>query len=122
MRCNNPSCKKEIPKTRKSTAKHCSDDCYDEMKKIRSRKRYEAIRRPVMEINRNELILEQLYLMQQLGKPVTGRDLEKLGFNFGISTGETMAEKSIIAKIVGKYAYHVNNEYNLKIWKLKSLP
>jgi hypothetical protein len=32
-----------------------------------------------------------------------------------------MAEKSILAKIVGKYAYHVNNEYNLKIWKLKSL-
>jgi hypothetical protein len=120
MKCNNSTCKKEIPKTRKTTAKHCSDECFYEMKKMRSRKRYEAIKKPAMEIHRNELILEQLYLMQQLGKPVTGRDLEKLGFNFGISTGETMVEKSLIAKIIDKYAYHVNNEYKLKIWKLNT--
>ena len=58
--------------------------------------------------------------MQQLGKPVTGSDLEKHGFNFGISTGETMVEKSLIAKIIGRYVYHINYEYKLKIWKLNT--
>lgn len=118
MRCNNSSCKKEIPKTRKSTADHCSNDCYYEMKKIRSRKRYEAIKRPVMEINRNELILEQLYQMQQLGKPVTGYDLEKLNFNFGISTAECKIEKKYITKTIGQYTYFLEPSYNLKIWKI----
>lgn len=120
MKCNNPNCKKEIPKTRKSTAKHCCNECSYEMKKRRNKIHYDALIRPAKEFKRNELILEQLYIMQQLGKPITGKDLEKLGFNFGISNGETLAEKSLIVKIIGKYAYHLNNEYNLKIWKLNT--
>ena len=118
MKCNYSDCRKEIPKTRKSSAKYCCDECNYLEKKKRSKRNYERITKPIKEISRNENILAQLYKMQELGKPITGYDLEKLGFNFGISTAEYKVEKKYITKAIGEYTYFLEPSYNLKIWKL----
>jgi len=119
MKCNYSDCRKDIPKTRKSSAKYCCDECNYLEKKKRSIRNYERITKPIKEISRNEIILAQLYQMQQLGKLITGYDLEKLGFNFGISTGEYKVEKEYITKAIGQYTYQLEPSYNLKIWKLR---
>jgi hypothetical protein len=118
MKCNYSDCRKDIPKTRKSSAKYCCDECNYLEKKKRSKRNYERITKPIKEISRNEIILAQLYQMQELGKAVTGYDLEKLGFNFGITTGEYKIEKKYITKAIGQYTYLLEPSYNLKIWKL----
>ena len=118
MKCNNPKCKKEIPPERKKTAKHCSDTCSYEVKKLRSIKQYSVIKKPLNEIIRNENILAQLYQMQELGKIINGYDLGKLGFNFGLSTEELKMESKYLSKVVGNYAYYYDTSYNLRIWKL----
>ena len=118
MKCQNPNCRKEIPLKRKKTAKHCSNECAYEMKKEKAIVRYAQIKKTLNEIKRNEQILSQLYQMQLLGKSINGHDLETLGFNFGISTGEYKIEKKYITKAVGQYAYCLDPSYNLKIWIL----
>jgi hypothetical protein len=120
MKCNNSDCRKEIPKARKSSAKYCCDECYYSEKKKRSKRNYERVTKPIKEILRNEIILAQLFQMQQLGKPVTGYDLEKLNFNFGISTTEYKVEKKYITKAIGQYTYLLEPSYNLKIWKIST--
>lgn len=120
MKCNNSDCRKDIPKTRKSSAKYCCDECNYSEKKKRSKKNYERITKPIKEILRNETILAQLYQMQQLGKAVTGYDLDNLKFNFGISTAECKIEKKYITKTIGQYTYFLEPSYNLKIWKIST--
>ena len=118
MKCNYSDCRKDIPKTRKSSAKYCCDECNYLEKKKRSKRNYERITKPIKEISRNENILAQLYQMQQLGKPITGHDLKKLRFNFGISTALYQAENNFITNAVGHYSYFIEHSYNLKIWKI----
>jgi len=120
MNCRNPVCRKVIPPERKSTARHCSDECYDIQKKKRSMKNYEKLNKPLKEITRNDTILAQLYQMDKLGKQVDRYDLEKLGFNYGVSTSICMVENRYHAKVLGNYCYHIDNEYKLRIWKLNS--
>ena len=118
MKCLNPACNKPIPKSRNLSAKHCSTDCAYEMKKQRSRNRYASLTKPVNEIQRNQQILDKLYQIQLLGKSINGKDLEKLGFNFGISTAEYTIENKYISKAIGQFAYILEPSSNLKIWKL----
>jgi len=117
-KCN--TCRNEIPKSRKSTATHCSDACYYTAKKARSKRRYATIKAPDTEIKRCEHILAHLFeVSTTLKKSVNIHDLETYKFNFGISTGEHKDEKKGICKIVGKYAYYIHPDKNLTIWKLK---
>jgi len=120
MNCDNPACRKVIPQKRKSTARYCSDECYYIEKKKRSKKNYEKMTKPLKEITRNENILAQLYQMDKLGKQIDRYDLEKLGFNYGVSTSICMAENKYHAKVLGNYCYHIDNEYKLRIWKLNT--
>jgi len=120
MKCRNPGCNKNIPPTRKASAGYCSDECSYTMRKERSKIRYAEIIKPLMEIRKNENILSRLYEMQKLKKPISGTDLETLGFNFGFSTNECEPKKGVIARIVGSYAYHLQSNDNLIIWRLDS--
>lgn len=114
-----PICSSVVPRTRKKSSKYCSDDCYDEAKRIRSAARYAALKGPDAKIKKNEAILATLMQMQLLNKPLYAFDLEKLGFDFGITTDEFIHEKKLV-KAVGKYGYYIDANKNLLIWKLKS--
>lgn len=118
MKCQRQMCYKHIPTNRKKTARYCSDECSYKVRLDRSRTRYNNIIKPIKEIKRNERILEILYEIQQLEKTISAYDLDKLGFNHGISTGEIKIGNKCIAKAVGNYAYYFQEYKNLKIWKL----
>lgn len=77
------------------------------------------MKQPLDEIKRNEAILERLYrLKKDLEKQFTDSDLEKLGFNFGISTEEKVDNAGNIWKIVGSYGYTIDPKTKiLGLWK-----
>ena len=87
-------------------------------KKERSNQRYSMIKAPGEELKRNERILGYLHSIAELKKPIVPSDLESLGFNFTISSGEHMDGKRLF-KVIGKYAYHIDGNKNLTIWKSK---
>jgi len=120
MNCRNPECRKIIPQERKSTARHCSDECYNVQRKKRNKRNYAKMSEPLKAIKRNDDILAQLYQMDKLGKQVDRYDLEKLGFDYGVSTSICMVENKYHSKVLGNYCYHIDNEYKLRIWKLNT--
>lgn len=119
MKCKLKICNNEIPKSRKKSAKYCSDECYYVAKKERSCLRYATLNGPAKEIKRNESILGFFHSVYMLNKPINADDLEKYKFDFSLSTGEHHDDKKGICKILGKYAYHISNDKTLTIWKLK---
>ena len=120
MKCALKSCGSEIPIKRKKTARYCSDACYYEAKKLRSCAQYEHIKKPAAEIKRAESILATMYQMAALKKPINGNDLEALNFNFGISTGEYLDKNDRLFKVIGLYAYYLDLNNNLVVWKFNS--
>jgi hypothetical protein len=120
MKCALKSCGREIPSQRKKTAKYCSDTCCYEAKKLRSCDRYEQIKKPAEEIKRAESILATMYQMAALKKPVNGNDLKALNFNFAISTGEYIDKNDRLFKVIGLYAYYLDRNNNLEVWKSNS--
>ncbi len=120
MKCALKSCGSEIPIKRKKTARYCSDACYYEAKKLRSCAQYEHIKKPAEEIKRAESILATMYQMAALKKPINGNDLEALNFNFGISTGEYLDKNDRLFKVIGLYAYYLDLNNNLVVWKFNS--
>ena len=120
MKCQRQMCYKHIPTNRKKTARYCSDECSYKVRLDRSRTRYNNIIKPIKEIERNEKILEILYEIQQLEKTISAYDLDKLGFNHGISTGETKIDNKYTAKIIGRFAYFFQDYNKLNIWKLST--
>ncbi len=119
MKCQLPGCTNVIPKTRKRSAKYCSDACYYEAKKERSTQRYSSLKAPKDEVKNNESILAFLYNVASMNKPINADDLTRYHFNFGLSTGEHFDKQKGPCKIVGKYAYHINPDKSLIVWKLK---
>ncbi len=119
MKCSLKTCSNQIPKTRKRSAKYCSDECYYEAKKERSSQRYASINAPTVEVKNNESILAYLYNIAAMNKPINADDLLRFHFNFGFSTGEHFDPQKGPCKIVGRYAYHINPDKSLIIWKLK---
>lgn len=117
MKCQRQMCYKHIPINKKKTARYCSNECYYKVKLERSQKRYNNIIKPIKEIERNEKILKMLYEIQQLDKAISAYDLDKLGFNHGISTGEIKIDNKCIAKIIGRFAYFFQDYNKLIIWK-----
>jgi len=112
-------CSNTIPKTRKRSAKYCSDECYYESKKDRSSRRYALISAAIVEIKKNESILGYMYSVGSMNKPINADDLSSYQFNFGLSTGEHFDKQKGPCKVVGKYAYHINPDKSLIVWKLK---
>lgn len=112
-------CNTDIPAKRKRSSKYCSDGCYYEAKKDRSNTRYQAIKSNFDLIKRNESILEKFYLLTELKKQILFEDLNKCGFNWGLTTGESAGPNNTIWKIVGKYAYLIEANQTVKVWKLK---
>jgi hypothetical protein len=120
MKCALKSCGSEIPIKRKKTARYCSGACYYEAKKNRSNARYAILKVPITEIKRSEKILEFLHQTALLKKNITGDDLKAMNFNFGISTGEYLYEGKKLYKVIGDYAYYLDRNNNLEIWKSTS--
>ena len=119
MKCLRKECNNTIPKTRKRSAKYCSDECYYLAKMDRSTQRYAMIKAPGEELKRNERILEYLYSISELRKPIVPSDLESLRFNFTISSGEHIDEDKRLFKVIGQYAYYIDANKNVLIWKSK---
>jgi len=114
VRCSNP-----IPKSRKRSAKYCSNECYYEAKKDRSSQRYGSISAASGEVKKNEGILGYMYGIASMNKPINADDLTKYHFNFGLATGEHFDKQKGPCKVVGKYAYYINPDKSLIVWKLK---
>jgi hypothetical protein len=119
MKCSLKTCDNVIPKTRKRSAKYCSDECYYEAKKDRSSQRYASINASSVEIRKNESILGYMYGVASMNKPINADDLTMYHFDFGIATGEHFDKQKGPCKIVGKYAYHISADKTLIVWKLK---
>lgn len=81
--------------------------------------RYAILKAPAAELKRCEGILAYLFDISQLKKPITPQDLQSLGFNFSISSGEHLDDKKRLFKVIGRYAYLNDNNKNLIIWKSK---
>lgn len=114
-------CFRAIPATRKKSALYCSDECYYEAKKERSCISYQTGTAAHKAIRQNEKILAGFYLFVECGLTVTYDYLQKKGFNWGISNGETVGPGNLIGKIIGGYAYHLNPSTKIiTLWKLKS--
>lgn len=112
-------CDADIPAKRKKSSKYCSDACYYEAKKDRSNSRYQTIKSSFDQVRHNENLLEQFYLLTELKKEIHFDDLNKKGFNWGITTGETAGPNDTIWRIVGKYAYFIQSNKTVKVWKLR---
>lgn len=112
-------CSGDIPATRKISSRYCSDNCYYEAKKDRSNIRYSTIKSNFDLIKRNEAILDKFYLLTELKKEILFEDLNKAGFNWGLTTGESAGPNNTIWKIVGKYAYFIEANKTVKVWKSK---
>lgn len=120
MKCALKTCGKVIPKTRKRSAKYCSNECYYEAKKDRSAFRYASLKAPADELNRCERILAYLLSVSDLGKSIGPQDLEMMKFNFAISSGEYLDDKKRLFKVIGRHAYFIeSNNKSLIIWKSK---
>jgi len=120
MKCLLKSCGNEIPAQRKKSARYCSEDCYYEAKKLRSCDHYAHLKGLAAEIKRSEDILAYMYQMAVLKKPINGNDLKALNFNFGISTGEYLDKNDRLFKVIGLYAYYLDNNNKLEVWKSNS--
>jgi hypothetical protein len=113
------TCNKPVPKVRKRTALYCCHDCYYEAKKQRSINRYNVATKNFADVKKNEKILHELYVLMQLKKTLSFHDLERLGFNWGISDREIAGSNSTIWKVVGGYAYYIDPQTkNVTIWKM----
>jgi hypothetical protein len=112
-------CGEKIPLTRHKSAKYCSDDHSYQAKKERSSQRYYRIKQPMDEIQRNDAILERLYRMKKdLKREFTISDLEKLGFNFGVSTEEKTDNNGRIWKMLELFGYTIDPKTkNLELWQ-----
>lgn len=119
MKCLLKTCSNTIPKTRKRSAKYCSQGCYYQAKMDRSNQRYAMLKAPALELKRCEDILAYLYGVAALEKPIIPSDLKTLNFNFTISSGEHLDKGKRLFKVIGKYAYHIDESKNLTIWKSK---
>jgi len=101
-------CKAEIPKTRKRSAKYCSNVCAYEVKKDRSNQVYHRHKEPYKELKRNDDILSRIYPFKQAGTLLSFEELGKLGFNFGISSKELHKGKTW--KVLVHYGYTIDTE------------
>jgi hypothetical protein len=88
-------------------------------KKVRSMKRYAILKAPAEDVKKNEQLLSYLYGVAELSKAVSLQDLERVGFNFGISTGEHLDNKKRLFRVVGKFAWYSDGK-SLFIMKIKS--
>jgi hypothetical protein len=112
-------CTGDIPITRKRSSKYCSNTCYYEAKKNRSNNRYNLIKSSYDRIRQAESILEQFFLLTELKKEILYDDLNRRGFDWGITTGETLGPNDTIWKTVGKFTYFIEPNKTVKVWKLK---
>jgi hypothetical protein len=114
-------CPNLIPDTRKGDSEYCSDKCYNEAKKKRSQEQYQLNKAFREQIKRSEDILANLYSLSVLRKVWTFDDLQKLQFDFTISTGQLAGKKGEFWTVVGNHAYYIDPETkNVHIWKRPS--
>lgn len=112
-------CSEPIPDTRRSNSSYCSNDCYRREKSKRDNSAYAKTSSILKAIKRNEFLLSIFYPACTQNGVIPFHYLDSMGFNWGITTGET-PHQNLILKNVGKYAYHLNTtDKTVQIWKLK---
>ena len=122
MKCTNPDCGKPVPKERASKSKCCCNACSYEVKKLNQKRSYSSGRKIILKERKLEGVLAYLYRLQEAGVKLQGIHLSKLEFDNGFSTGNTLFDDKIVAKVIGSYAYHIDVNDKLSIWKLNSHP
>ena len=94
----------------------------DELKKLNQKKTYKSNRLVILKDRKLVKMLADSYIFQQAGVKLTGAHLRAMGFDFGYSTSTTFVEGKIVATVIGTYAYKLDSNDNLNIWKLNTLP
>ena len=119
MKCLLKNCNNTIPVTRKRSAKYCSEECNYRARMQRSVERYAILKSFTDEIKRCESILAYFYeLINKLKKHVTVGDLDTYKFNSELTIREHKADRNRICKVIGKYAYYIETNQIVTIWKL----
>lgn len=118
--CILPGCGKEIPSTRKRSAKYCSDDHYYEAKVQRTNRTYHEMKKPIDRIRKNEKVLSALSAAQKYGAVISYEVLSSSGFDLSFSTGEIADNNGNIWKLIGNHAYYIDPKSKIVyIWKQK---
>jgi hypothetical protein len=121
-KCKNPDCGKNVPKERESKSGCCNNQCSYEIKKIKQKLLYATSRKIIIKERKHNETLAYLYRLQETGVKLNGIHLTRLNFDLGFSHGITLIDDKIVAKVIGSYAYFIDSNDKLQIWKLNSRP
>ena len=110
-------CGQAIPVMRKSSAKYCSEECYYEQKKERSRKAYQKMMNSYGLAKKNEQILAFL-MNDKTELQTTAEILHKLGFEMGFSERQVKGTEGNIWRSIGCYYYTIDENRMVSICKI----
>jgi hypothetical protein len=121
-KCAYPPCGRLVPKEREHKSDTCCNKCSYELKKLNQKQTYKSNRLVILKDRKLVKMLADSYRFQQAGVKLKGAHLRAMGFDFGYSTSTTFVEGKIVATVIGTYAYKLDSNDNLNIWKLNTLP
>ena len=112
-------CQKSIDPSRHGSARYCCKEHAYLARLQRNYILYHKNQEGILEIKRNEKTLSLLYwIKNHLKKEVTYADLEKVHFNFGISTDQMARNNNEIWTIIGSYGYYINPKSKIiELWE-----
>ncbi len=110
-------CKKAISASRRRHAKYCDEECYFQAKRERSVSNYNRQKDAFANFRKNEQLLSQFYPFIERKEPIYYSILTVLGFDWGISQGESQDSNDNIWKAIGHYYYCINPDKTISIWK-----
>ncbi len=110
-------CKKAISASRRRHAKYCGEECYLQAKRDRSVSNYNRQKGAFVNFRKNEQLLSQFYPFMDRKEPIHYSTLNALGFDWGISEGESQDADNNIWKMIGRYYYYINPDKTISIWK-----
>lgn len=109
-------CNKPIPDEKKSDSKYCSNACYKMAKKERDKKNYHANNAKIKEFKKNSKILERFAIFNELNLLIKADYLNKLKFNWGLSTDEININGLVFKQVGDEYAYRLEANETVKLW------
>jgi len=114
--CARAGCGKLIPPYKNGNTHYCSDECYDENKRIAAA---EAGRKRAHQLIlvRNDDTLDELFALYQSKFYISAKLLIDRGFNWDIHSGETVIN-GLVAKNLIRYGYTLFTNQTVQLWKL----
>lgn len=120
-KCAYPPCGRLVPKEREQKSDCCCNDCSYAVKKLKQKKTYRSNRKIILKDRKLEKMLADSYRYLEAGVTLTGAHLYNMGFEMGYFTSLTSIDDNIVAKVIGDYAYYIDSNDKLTIWKSNSL-